>query len=164
MSKRLNLLEFQQSLIDRLQVSDLSETRVTTLGVQMSDKNWLVDMTDISEVLPLPKTAAVPFTKPWFRGIANVRGNLYSVVDMTAFQKGGVATGDSNNRVLLVSDRYGFNAALLVDRVLGLRDARSWSQNEVDGQIEYLDEQGTSWCKLDVSGLLAQPEFLQIGV
>jgi len=164
MSKRLNLLEFQQSLIDRLQVSDLSATRVTTLGVQMSGKNWLVDMTDISEVLPFPKIASVPFTKLWFLGIANVRGNLYSVVDMTAFQNGGAASGDSNNRVLLVAERYGFNVALLVDRVLGLRDARSWSQNEVDGQIEYLDEQGASWCKLDVSGLLAQPEFLQIGV
>jgi len=164
MSKRLNLLEFQQSLIDRLQVSDLSATRLTTLGVQMANKNWLVDMTDISEVLPLPKVTAVPYTKPWFRGIANVRGNLYSVVDMTAFQGSGEASGDNNNRVLLVAERYGFNAALLVDRVLGLHDARGWNQDEVDGQSVYMDENGTSWCKLDVSGLLAQPEFLQIGI
>ena len=164
MSKRLNLLEFQQSLIDRLQVSDLSSTRLTTLGVQMADKNWLVDMTDISEVLPMPKVTAVPFTKSWFRGIANVRGNLYSVVDMTAFLSGGVASGDSHNRVLLVAERYGFNTALLVDRVLGLHDARNWKQEEVEGQPVYLDENGTSWCKLDVNGLLTQPEFLQIGV
>jgi len=164
MSKRLNLLEFQQSLIDRLQVSDLSAARLTTLGVQMAGINWLVDMTDISEVLPLPKITAVPFTKSWFLGIANVRGNLFSVVDMTAFQNSGVASGDANNRVLLVAERYGFNVALLVDRVLGLRDARSWNQNDVNGQIEYLDEQGTSWSKLDVSGLLAQPEFLHIGI
>jgi twitching motility protein PilI len=164
MSKRLNLLEFQQSLIDRLQVSDLSATRLTTLGVQMAEKNWLVDMTDISEVLPLPKVAVVPFTKPWFCGIANVRGNLYSVVDMTAYQNGGAASGDTNNRILLVAERYEFNAALLVDRVLGLHDARNWIQNEVDGQIEYLDEKGASWYKLDVSGLLLQPEFMQIGV
>lgn len=164
MSKRLNLLEFQQSLIDRLQVSDLSATRLTTLGVQMAGKNWLVDMTDISEVLPLPKVTAVPFTKPWFRGIANVRGNLYSVVDMAAYLSGGMASGDAHNRVLLVSERYGFNAALLVDRVLGLHDARTWSQNEVGGQTEYLDEKGAFWWKLDVSGLLVQQEFLQIGV
>jgi hypothetical protein len=54
--------------------------------------------------------------------------------------------------------------ALLVDRVLGSRDAGRWLQSEVDGQIEYHDEQGTSWHKLDVSGLLEQAEFLQIGV
>jgi len=164
MSKRLNLLEFQQSLIDRLQVSDLSATRLTTLGVQIAEKNWLVDMTDISEVLPMPKVTAVPFTKPWYRGIANVRGNLYSVVDMAAYQNRDIASGDSHNRILLVAERYGFNAALLVDRVLGLHDARTWSQNEVEGQTEYLDEKGSTWYKLDVSGLLAQQDFLQIGV
>jgi twitching motility protein PilI len=164
MSKRLNLLEFQQSLIDRLQVSDLSASRLTTLGVQIAQQFWLVEMTDISEVLPLPKVTAVPFTKPWFRGIANVRGNLYGVVDMVSYQAGGMVSGDTNNRVLLVSERYGFNAALLVDRVLGLHDARNWSQSEDSGQLVYLDEKGVSWRKLDVSGLLAQQEFLQIGI
>lgn len=177
MSKRLNLREFQQNLIDRLQMSELSSARVSTLGVQIAGRNWLVDMVDISEVLPLPKLTAVPFTRTWFRGVANVRGNLYSVIDMAAYEHSGAAarpstssggseraSGDANNRVLLVAERYAFNAALLVDRVLGLRDAQTWQQNEVDGRIEYRDEQGASWRKLDVRGLLEQSEFLQIGV
>ena len=79
MSKRLNLREFQQNLIDRLQAKDMSEERVSTLGVQIAGRNWLVDLADIGEVLPLPKLISVPFTKPWFRGVANVRGNLYAV-------------------------------------------------------------------------------------
>lgn len=185
MSKRLNLREFQQNLIDRLQVKDLSAARVDTLGVQIAGRNWLVDMVDINEVLPLPPLTVVPFTRPWFRGVANVRGNLYGVVDMAGYEHSGAAlrpstgsegsgqaapmdsgqaSGDAGNRVLLVADRFAFNVALLVDRVLGLRDARTWSQSEVDGQIEYRDEQGASWRKLDVRGLLGQAEFLQIGV
>ncbi len=44
MSKRLNLREFQQNLIDRLQIKDLSESRVSTLGVQIAGQNWLVDI------------------------------------------------------------------------------------------------------------------------
>jgi twitching motility protein PilI len=164
MSKRLNLREFQQNLIDRLQDKEMSEDPVSTLGVQIAGKNWLVELADISEVLPLPKLISVPFTKPWFRGVANVRGNLYSVADMAAYDHNGAASGDSNNRVLLVAERYAFNAALLVDRVLGLRDARGWQKNEVDGQIEYQDEQGSNWRKLDIPGLLEQAEFLQIGV
>lgn len=172
MSKRLNLREFQQNLIDRLQVSDLSAARVTTLGVEFGGRNWLVDMVDIGEVLPLPRLTPVPFTKPWFRGVANVRGNLYGVVDMAAYEHSGTAastgpaqaSGEAGNRVLLVAERFAFNAALLVDRVLGLHDAKSWSQSEVDGRIEYRDEQGTSWRKLDVQALLGQAEFLQIGV
>ena len=164
MSKRLNLREFQQNLIDRLQAKDMSETRVSTLGVQIAGRNWLVDLADIGEVLPLPKLISVPFTKPWFRGVANIRGNLYSVADMATYEHSGATSGDINNRVLLVAERYAFNAALLVDRVLGLRDPRKWRQSEVDGQIEYHDEQGTHWHKLDVPGLLQQAEFLQIGV
>jgi twitching motility protein PilI len=93
-----------------------------------------------------------------------VRGNLYSVVDMAAYQNGSMVSGYSHNRVLLVAERYGFNVALLVDRVLGLHDARTWSQNEVEGQTEYLDDKGATWYKLDVSSLLVQQDFLQIGV
>jgi twitching motility protein PilI len=164
MSKRLNLREFQQNLIDRLEAKDMSDERVSTLGVQIAGRNWLVELADIGEVLPLPKVIGVPFTKPWFRGMTNVRGSLYSVVDMATYDHNGAASGDSNNRVLLVAERYAFNAALLVDRVLGLRDARAWQQSEVDGQIEYKDEQGTRWNKLDIPGLLEQTEFLQIGI
>ncbi len=164
MSKRLNLREFQQNLIDRLQAKEMSEDRLSTLGVQIAGRNWLVDLADIGEVLPLPKLISVPFTKPWFRGVANVRGNLYSIADLATYQHSGPASGDVNNRILLIAERYAFNAALLVDRVLGLRDARKWRQSGVDGQIEYQDEMGTHWNKLDVQGLLEQAEFLQIGV
>lgn len=163
MAKRLTLREFQQNLIDQLQAENLSTARVSMLGVQMAGQNQLVDMTDVAEVLPLPLLTVVPFTKPWFRGVANVRGNLYGVVDVAAYQKIGTVSGDINNRILLVADRYAFNVALLVDNVLGLRDVRTWQQNQVDGQIEYQDEHGILWRKLDVSALLEQAEFLQIG-
>ena len=36
----------------------------------------------------MPATVPVPLTHSWFRGVANVRGNLYSVVDFSAFQGG----------------------------------------------------------------------------
>ena len=165
MSKRLNLREFQQGLIDRLQVADASEARVSTLGVQIAGRNWLVAMGDIAEVLPLPPTAAVPFTKPWYRGLVNVRGSLYGVIDMAAYGHVGVANGDIHNRILLLAARHAVNAALLVDSVLGLRDPRMWRHSErLDKEIEYYDENGVSWSKLDVHGLVEQAEFMQIGI
>lgn len=164
MSKHLNLREFQQNLLDRLQDAGSLEDRVTTMGVQIAGRYWLVDMADVGEVLPLPGLTVVPFSKPWFRGMANVRGNLYGVVDLAAYEHSGTTPQGDNNRILLVAGRYGFNVALLVDRVLGLRDARAWSRTEgFDGQHEYHDEQGVSWRKLDVDGLLKQAEFLHIG-
>ncbi len=164
MAKRLNLREFQQGLIDRLQTTDTTGARVTTLGVQIAGRNWLVDMADISEVLPLPPLTVVPFTKPWFRGMANIRGNLYGVIDMAGYEGSGAASGDIHNRVLLIAPKHGVNAGLLVDAVLGLRDTQAWRQSEgFDKQIEYFDEHNAPWRKLDVHGLIEQAEFMHIG-
>lgn len=160
MSKRLNLREFQQNLSDRIRAKDRAGDQVSTLGVLIAGQNWLVDMTDISEVLPLPPLTPVPLAKPWFRGVANVRGVLYCISDMAAYlHQGEVAPGIAN-RVLLVADKHAFNAALLVDRVLGLRDVRTWQPDA--GQ--YRDGQGVLWRKLDMVGLLKQAEFLQAGI
>jgi len=164
MSKRLNLREFQQNLNDRLQKTGLSGSRVSTLGVLIAGKNWLVDMGDIGEVLSVPSLTIVPFTKSWFRGVANIRGKLYSVIDLATFRYGEAVSGDANNRILLVAERHAFNAALLVDRVLGLRDSGNWQAEELDGQAGYQDESGEHWRKFDLQGLLSQPEFLQAGI
>jgi twitching motility protein PilI len=163
MSKRLNLREFQQSLSNRMQAKDRTGDQVSTLGIQIASQNWLVDMSDISEVLPLPALTRVPMSKPWFRGVANVRGNLYCVVDMPGYQQKGLLDTNSSSRVLLVAEKHAFNVALLVDRVFGLRDARAWKQIKLDGKTEYYDGQGTKWNKLDVIDLLNENEFLQVG-
>ena len=163
MSKRLNLREFQQGVIDRLQTKERASDQAATLGVEIAGQNWLVDMADIGEVLLPPPLTPVPFTKPWFLGMANVRGALYGVVDMAAYQQKGTASGTAANRVLLVAERHAFNAALLVDRVLGLRNAQTWARSEAQAQIQYRDGQGNSWYKLDMAGLLGRPDFVQIG-
>lgn len=159
--KRLNLREFQQNLSDRMQAKTLDSTQHSKLGVLIGEQHYLLEMSDIGEVLSLPPLTPVPLSKPWYRGVANVRGNLYGVVDMAAYQHNGVANGAASNRLLLVADRYAFNAALLVDRVIGLRDASAW---HMDGEDALLDEQGERWRTLDVLGLLNQPEFLQISL
>ena len=120
-------------------------------------------MSDISEVLSLPRLTVVPLSKPWFCGVGNVRGNLYGVVDMAAYLKRGAVSGAVANRILLLAERYGFNTALLVDGVAGLRDVSGWRQDEADAD-KYFDDQGVQWHKLDVVDLLGQPEFLQIGI
>ncbi len=164
MSRRINLREFQQDLIDRMQAKGRAGGQISTLGVQIAGQNWLVDMHDLGGISPLPPLTAAPLVRPWFLGMINVRGVLYGVTDLAAYQQRGKASGAAANRVLLVAERHAFNAALLVERVLGLRNARAWTQSEAGGQVQYRDEQGNAWNRLDITGLLGQPEFLQIGV
>ncbi|HEU0186865.1 MAG TPA: chemotaxis protein CheW [Gallionellaceae bacterium] len=163
MAKRFNLRAFQQDVLDRLQQQAATGDRITTLGLQVGNQRMLVDMADISEVLELPQLTVVPLTKSWYRGVANVRGNIYGVVDMAAYLNQGETVQDANNRVLLLGQKFAFNAGLLVNRVLGLRNASGWQSSEQDGVVHYQDAEGQSWLKLDIKQLLQQPEFLQIG-
>lgn len=141
----------------------MAGNRNSMLGVGIAGQSWLVDAADISEALPLPPLTPVPLAKPWLRGVANVRGDLYCVTDIAAYLQLGAATGEHGNRVLVLADREA-HAALLVERVLGLRDPEGWTRSGAEGQVQYCDEQGTVWRKLDVSSLLAQRDFLQIGI
>ncbi len=162
MSKRFNLREFQQQVLDRLQAQTAGDARISTLGVRVGEKFWLVDMPDISEVLPMPLLTNVPLTKPWYCGVANVRGSLYSIVDLGAYMDDEVTQREAQNRVLLLGQRFAFNTGLLVSKVLGLRNTQDWQQNEINGEMIFQDTNGQVWHKLDIAQLLHKPEFLQI--
>jgi len=161
-AKRLSLREFQQGVIDRLQAIGQVGERATTLGVQIGETLWLVEMSDISEVLPIPALTEVPLTKRWFWGLANVRGNLYSLVDMNDFLQEVETVREGTSRALLVAAKFGYSTGLVVSRVLGLRNSHEWRRVEQDGQVSFTDEQGQVWRKLDMTGLLGRPDFLQI--
>jgi hypothetical protein len=104
MSKRFNLREFQQNVLERLQAQVAGGgDHASTLGVQVGEDYWLVDMVDINEVLPPPPLTPVPLTKPWYCGVANVRGTLaasstpvYSAARDTAKGKARTAAGQSS--------------------------------------------------------------------
>jgi twitching motility protein PilI len=164
MSKRFNLREFQQGLLDRMQVQAESGNQIATLGILIGRDSWLVDMADISEVLAVPELTYVPLTKHWYSGVANVRGNIYSITDLGAFMNFAPTPRELQTRVLLLNEKYNFNTGLLVSKVLGLRNATDWQRDEKNGEVIYKDQTGQQWRKLDIRQLLKQPEFIQIGV
>ena len=164
MSRRLDLRQFQQDLSNRMQEEAQGGERVTALGIEIGSELWLVEMSDIGEVHAVPPTTAVPLARPWYCGVANVRGSLYSIVDLPAYMGYGSVQKSARNRVLLIAPRYGFNTGLLVSRVFGLRNPRNWRRNEEDSKVLYEDSAGQVWRQLDIPELLGQPEFLHAGI
>lgn len=170
MAKRISLREFQASLVERLTSAKRGETARALLGVISGREHCLLELADSGEVLPLPPLTAVPLTKPWFAGVANVRGTLYSVVDFSAFRGGEATPRNADARLLLVGARHGLNSALLVNRTLGLKsldklrmepppaNAPAWSGER------FTDDQGQSWARLQLKALLDDPEFMNIGI
>ncbi|MDP1735092.1 MAG: chemotaxis protein CheW [Sulfuritalea sp.] len=180
MAKRISLREFQQGLSERLLSARRGEGAQALLGIESGaddlpgGSHWLIDLADSGEVSPLPQLTPAPLTKPWFAGIANIRGVLYSVVDFSAWRGGAPTPINAQSRLLLVGARHGINSALLVRRALGLRpqlqmhaaaeakvgagDTAPW----LGGR--YTDAQDVIWTQLRIPALLADPNYLDIAL
>jgi twitching motility protein PilI len=164
---RLSLRDYQRELAERLRQAD-SARSASKLGVQVGTETWLIDLIEAGEVIPVPPITAVPLTRPWFRGVANVRGNLYSVVDFAAFVGVGSVEVTERARLVLLGERLRSAAALLVDRSLGLRNPDQLRARPLEGQAgwvraQYDDADGTSWKELDVRQLVQHEQFLNPG-
>ena len=168
--KKISLREFQESLVQRLTSARAGQTSRALLGVQAGRDYWLLDLADSGEIAPLPPLTSVPLTRPWFCGMANIRGTLYSVVDFSAFQGGEPTPQNADSRLLIVGGRFGINSALLVNRTLGLRNIEQMTPQaaETDSRPwvgeQYADSQGGVWKRLKLKNLLGLSDFLEIGL
>ena len=172
MSRRISLREFQEQLSQRIAQAGTVAREAVRLCAVAGTERWMIELPDAGEVVPVPELTPVPRTRPWFRGIANVRGALFSVVDLAGFLGQAPTALREDSRLLLVGQRFGTSAALLVDRVLGLRKLSEFTPGPAAVKLEEAapwtgeasrDADGQSWRHLDVAALLADEEFLRVG-
>jgi twitching motility protein PilI len=167
MIKKNSLREFQSHLASRL--AGIENQRAAGLiGFRSGPDHWLIELPDSGEIVPLPPLTDVPLTRPWFAGIANIRGNLYAVSDFSAFRHKEATPRNADSRLLLIGTRHGNNAALLVARVLGLRNIDDLTPAPGDPQASswasgaYTDREGCLWRMLDVRQLFSDDAFMDI--
>ena len=171
MARKTSLREFQQNVAQRIRDLASQKTVASKLGFQVGTENWLVTLSDVSEVIPVPKTISVPMTLPWFRGVANIRGKLYSVVDFAAFQGESAIGPGMERRVVLISERLIEGSGLMVSRMLGLRNPEHFTAGAAQGdapdrpwiKAKYRDPAGALWYELDVAALVGNMQFLEVG-
>lgn len=166
-----DLKQFQQGLAERLSRSENNSAADSLLCVEAGGERWLLNLFDAGEVLPLPALADVPLTQSWYAGLANVRGTLYSVVDLAAFHGLPPTPRNGEARLLLAGARHGINSALLVDRILGLRAPEGLRVEPAPADPErpwagerLRDDRGGLWRRLKVPELLDAPRFLDVAL
>ena len=168
MATRTSLRDYQRDLVDRLRGAEAGNRTASKLGLQVGADPWLVDLTEAGELFPVPPITAVPLTRPWFRGVVNVRGNLYNVVDLPAFLGGTPVAPGGDARLLLLAERFLMRSALLVDGSLGLQDARELVLEADPPSASpwirglYTDRSGRRWRELDVRQLVQHAAFLGV--
>ena len=169
MSRRTGLREFQLSVAERIRTASSRTALSSKLGFQVGGENWFVALHQVNEVIPVPPTVTVPLTHSWFRGVANVRGNLYGVVDFSSFRGAEAIAAGVERRVILISDRLIGGSGLLVSRMLGLRSPEQFVSASRPADAPpwvagvFTDAGGSRWLELDLPALVREPRFLEVG-
>jgi twitching motility protein PilI len=90
------------------------------VAYRLAEMRLVTRLDEVLEVLPCPEYTLVPGTKSWVKGVANVRGNLITIIDLAEYFGKPPVFLDERTR-LLVMNVPGLHTGLLVHEVLGLR-------------------------------------------
>ena len=171
---KLDLRAFQQELAARLAAKTTAQVEQSRLGLAAAGSQWLIRLADAGEVIAVPSMATVPMTKPWYLGIANIRGNLYGCIDFSGFLGQPIeppAPGSTTSRLVLFGPRVGdLRAGLVVNRVMGLRNLAVLAEapSAADAPTWYgsrwSEANGTTWQEIDLALLAQDAGFLQVGL
>ncbi|MBV8618104.1 MAG: chemotaxis protein CheW [Curvibacter sp.] len=180
MANREALRELQNRLAIRLQAARAEGPSVSWLAIEAGGGRYLIPLAQSGEIFPWTAIHAVPYTRRWFLGVANLRGGLWGVVDLADFLgEAGVLSAQTRARtelalaecsLLALNAGLEVNVALLVDRLVGLRSPESFVSSSAPAENApaflsgiYTDAQGESWQEVNLLLLSQTAQFLSIG-
>lgn len=145
-----------------------ADSGAAQIGARIGEELWLIDLADVTEIIPPPPLLGVPFTQTWFAGVFALRGGVVSVVDFAAFTGKPRIAPSERNRLVLVAPKYGVNSALLFDQVVGLQNPEHFTREQrastLPNWVEsiYRDLEQREWHALDMRALTGHRSFLAI--
>jgi len=170
MADRKNLREFQARLSERLRQAASGTGQPARLGVQVGRRRLLIDLSEAGEIVAANGAVTpVPLTQDWFKGLVNLRGLLYGISDLARFEGGDFTPGTKETRLVAFAPRLGLNGAILVDRMLGLQNPTTMSEQaptDESGQPwlgrQWVDAAGHRWTELSLERLASDERFLAV--
>jgi len=141
------------------------------IAFMLDKQTMLINMTDVAEVSPQPPVTRLPGVQRWVKGIANVRGEVLTIVDLHEFFHLETPRNPTLCRVIAI-ERGETRLGILVDRIVGMRQISNQKRNEgssqhcpekikncVSGSIEF-DE---NWMDIfDTEKLVTHEQFLNV--
>jgi twitching motility protein PilI len=140
------------------------------VACRMGGETFLIAREETREVLGYPAVITrIPGAKSWVKGLANVRGSLFPMLDLRQFLGSGTTAPGRNTRVVVVNHRE-IPAGLVIDEVLGFR---RFAESEFNAEAPptvirceaYLAgafrRGGEVWPVLSLKALVESQSFLQ---
>ncbi|AAZ19664.1 putative type IV pili signal transducer (chemotaxis/motility, CheW domain) [Psychrobacter arcticus 273-4] len=120
-----------RGFVELLRIADMARSRKSgSRGGQKFDWQGIVfeiggqrlvaPMGQVAEVLSMPEYTSVPLVKPWMLGIANIRGRLLPLTDLSRFLQVPSRLSQMSQCKVMVIDHNNVFSGLLVDQVLGI--------------------------------------------
>ncbi|MDN5869510.1 MAG: chemotaxis protein CheW [Nitrococcus sp.] len=141
------------------------------VGFRLGGQRLIASMNEVVELLTPPWVARVPRTKSWLRGVANVRGNLLPIMDLSDYLGKGRANPSRLARVLVIKQDT-VCTGLLVDEVLGMRHFlypeqwRARAESGDEAMMPYLDgvlqRDGSDWPVFSMAALMREMELAKM--
>jgi len=181
MANREALRAFQTHLAGRLQAARTSGVSASWLAVEAGQANYLIPLGHAGEIFPWTQLQPVPYTEPWFLGVANLRGGVFGVIELSAFVLDtdepipfpGSRSNEANSgqgRLVALNELLEVNCALQIDRLIGLRGVDAFTASQPPAPAApawlghcYTDATGAQWQEINLQALSQQPRFLSIG-
>ncbi len=137
------LLDFEQQCLDHHpQAQAGGEGGYWDGVVYRLDEFFLTSsIKEIEEIISPGDITPIPGAKPWLLGLANIRGNLTTIVDLGGYVFGQRTPMSSSSRLLLTS-LQNRPMALLVDEVFG---QRHFAQNQIVSEVSMEHGQDDRW-------------------
>jgi twitching motility protein PilI len=175
MAKKEALRDLQNRLSERLRLAQTQTVSMAWLAVMIGPQPCLFPLAQSGEIFSLARAMSVPYTRPWFAGVVNLRGGLYGVLDLARFLDATLVRKADEQalaraRLITLNVDLGVNCALIVDGLMGLRrpDAFKAEEPTAPGSPtyfgrRYLDEGGLAWQEINLLALSQNSEFLAVG-
>jgi len=139
------------------------------IGFTIAGNELLSQMGEVTEILDPPPYTRVPGAKPWVIGIANVRGGLLPLMDLTGFITGHATKNKNAGRVMVVNHN-GLLTGLLVEEVRGMKHflpgEQTYELPEVANSLkpyirQAFHKDNDYWAVFSMHALVEDDRFLQ---
>ena len=102
------------------------DTGVRTVVFEVGDHQFGLPLSGVLEIDRCGQVTALPRTPHWLRGVTNLRGQILSVTDFSNLLNLSTDRSAVGEKIIVVhSKRHASSTALVVDRVLGIRNLNS---------------------------------------
>lgn len=141
------------------------------VGFELEGNQLFAAIDEVAEIVTCEEITKVPLAKPWVLGVTNVRGSVYTVVDLAGFFGFRVKAVRNAIHVISIAAR-GFHTCLRVSEVRGLKQLpvdAIVEDNNMHESLKPFIKQTLSlddgiWGEFDIAKLAQHEEFAQVGI